>query len=60
MPEIIHKKVGVIACSGEERPGGTVTRLAAVNPAQDFPSLNETLTAVRALRVPRDSRENRP
>lgn len=30
MPEIIHKKIGVIACSGEERPEGTVTRLAAL------------------------------
>ncbi len=34
----------------------TVTRLAAVNPAQDFPSLAETLATVRALRVPRESR----
>jgi uncharacterized metal-binding protein len=30
MPELPRKKVGVIACSGEELPEGTVTRLAAL------------------------------
>ena len=30
MPELPQKKVGVIACSGEELPEGTVTRLAAL------------------------------
>ncbi|MHB8088692.1 MAG: putative zinc-binding protein [Anaerolineaceae bacterium] len=30
MPEIPQKKVGIIACSGEELPEGTVTRLAAL------------------------------
>ena len=28
MPELPKKKVGIIACSGEEIPEGTVTRLA--------------------------------
>ena len=30
MPELPQKKVGIIACSGEELPVGTVTRLAAL------------------------------
>jgi len=30
MPELPQKKVGIIACSGEELPEGTVTRLAAL------------------------------
>lgn len=30
MPDLPRKKVGVIACSGEELPEGTVTRLAAL------------------------------
>ena len=30
MPELPRKKVGIIACSGEELPEGTVTRLAAL------------------------------
>ena len=30
MPELPRRKVGVIACSGEELPEGTVTRLAAL------------------------------
>ncbi|TFH38070.1 MAG: hypothetical protein E4G99_00565 [Anaerolineales bacterium] len=30
MPELPQKKVGIVACSGEELPGGTVTRLAAL------------------------------
>jgi uncharacterized metal-binding protein len=30
MPDLPQKKVGIIACSGEELPEGTVTRLAAL------------------------------
>lgn len=30
MPELPHTKVGIIACSGEELPEGTITRLAAL------------------------------
>ena len=30
MPELPRKKVGIIACSGEEIAEGTVTRLAAL------------------------------
>jgi len=30
MPELPRKKVGIIACSGEEIPEGTITRLAAL------------------------------
>ena len=30
MPELPKKKVGIIACSGEELPEGTITRLAAL------------------------------
>jgi len=30
MPELPKKKVGIIACSGEEMAEGTVTRLAAL------------------------------
>ncbi len=30
MPELQQKKIGIIACSGEELPEGTVTRLAAL------------------------------
>ena len=30
MPEIRPKKVGIVACSGEEMAEGTVTRLAAL------------------------------
>ena len=30
MPELPHKKVGIVACSGEELPEGTITRLAAL------------------------------
>ena len=33
MPELPQKKVGIIACSGEELPEGTVTRLAALRGA---------------------------
>ncbi len=31
MPDVPQKKVGIVACSGEELPEGTVTRLAALN-----------------------------
>src|SRR5512146_877522 len=30
MPELPKKKVGIVSCSGEEIPEGTVTRLAAL------------------------------
>jgi uncharacterized metal-binding protein len=30
MPQLPNKKVGIVACSGEEMPEGTVTRLAAL------------------------------
>ncbi len=30
MPELPKKKVGIVACSGEELPEGTITRLAAL------------------------------
>lgn len=40
MPEFVHKKVGVIACSGEERPEGTVTRLAALRVLHELRSHN--------------------
>lgn len=30
MPDLPHRKVGIIACSGEELPEGTITRLAAL------------------------------
>ena len=30
MPDLPRKKVGLVACSGEELPGGTVTRLATL------------------------------
>src|SRR5512145_3364498 len=30
MPSLPKRKVGIVACSGEELPGGTVTRLAAL------------------------------
>lgn len=30
MPELPRKKVGIIACSGEELPEGTITRLVAL------------------------------
>lgn len=30
MPDLPHKKVGIIACSGEELPEGTITRLAVL------------------------------
>jgi uncharacterized metal-binding protein len=30
LPDLPQKKVGIVACSGEEMAGGTVTRLAAL------------------------------
>src|SRR5512132_2629644 len=30
MPNLPQRKVGIVACSGEELPGGTLTRLAAL------------------------------
>jgi len=30
MPDLPHRKVGIIACSGEELPEGTITRLAVL------------------------------
>jgi hypothetical protein len=43
MPNLPQRKVGVVACSGEELPGGTVTRLAALKVLEELrPS--ETVT----------------
>lgn len=36
MPELPRKKVGIIACSGEELPEGTITRLAALRVLHDM------------------------
>jgi uncharacterized metal-binding protein len=36
MPELPQKKVGIIACSGEEIPEGTVTRLAALKVLEEL------------------------
>jgi hypothetical protein len=36
MPELPKKKVGVVACSGEEMAEGTVTRLAALRVLEDL------------------------
>lgn len=36
MPELPQKKVGIIACSGEEMAEGTVTRLAALKVLEDL------------------------
>jgi uncharacterized metal-binding protein len=36
MPELPQKKVGIVACSGEELPGGTVTRLAALRVLEEL------------------------
>lgn len=30
MPDLREKKVGIVACSGEDLPQGTITRLAAL------------------------------
>jgi uncharacterized metal-binding protein len=36
MPELPAKKVGIVACSGEELSGGTVTRLAALRVLEEL------------------------
>src|SRR5512142_1348022 len=36
MPELPRKKVGIVACSGEELAEGTVTRLAALKVLEDL------------------------
>lgn len=36
MPDLPKKKVGIVACSGEEMPEGTVTRLAALRVLEDL------------------------
>jgi uncharacterized metal-binding protein len=36
MPELPQKKVGIIACSGEEMAEGTVTRLAALKVLEEL------------------------
>ena len=36
LPELPKKKVGIIACSGEELPEGTVTRLAALRVLEEL------------------------
>ena len=36
MPDLPQRKVGIVACSGEELPGGTVTRLAALKVLEDL------------------------
>ena len=43
MPSLPKRKVGIVACSGEELPAGTVTRLAALKVLEELrPS--ETVT----------------
>ena len=36
MPDLPQRKVGIVACSGEEMPEGLVTRLAALNVLEDL------------------------
>jgi hypothetical protein len=36
MPDLPQRKVGIVACSGEERAEGTVTRLAALKVLEDL------------------------
>jgi hypothetical protein len=36
MPDLPHKKVGIVACSGEEMAEGTVTRLAALRVLEEL------------------------
>jgi len=43
MPDLPKKKVGIVACSGEEMAEGTVTRLAALRVLEQLRS-NETVT----------------
>jgi uncharacterized metal-binding protein len=43
MPKLTQKKVGIVACSGEELPEGTVTRLAALRVLEELRP-NDTVT----------------
>ena len=43
MPKLLQKKVGIVACSGEELAEGTVTRLAALRVLEDLRP-NDTVT----------------
>ncbi len=44
MPDLPRRKVGIVACSGEELPEGTVTRLAALKVLEDLrPSQTVTI-----------------
>lgn len=43
MPKLPQKKVGIVACSGEERAEGTVTRLAALRVLEELRP-NDTVT----------------
>jgi hypothetical protein len=44
MPNLPQRKVGIVACSGEELPEGTVTRLAALKVLEDLrPSQTVTI-----------------
>jgi uncharacterized metal-binding protein len=44
MPNLPQRKVGIVACSGEELPGGTVTRLAALKVLEELrPSQTVTI-----------------
>jgi uncharacterized metal-binding protein len=36
MPDLPQRKVGIVACSGEELPGGAVTRLAALKVLEEL------------------------
>ncbi len=36
MPGLPQRKVGIVACSGEELPGGTITRLAALKVLEEL------------------------
>lgn len=42
MPDLPQRKVGVIACSGEEMPEGLVTRVAALKVLEDLRSADTT------------------
>ena len=43
MPSLPQRKVGIVACSGEEMPEGTVTRLAALKVLEELRP-NDTVT----------------
>jgi hypothetical protein len=44
MPSLPQRKAGIVACSGEELPGGTVTRLAALKVLEELrPSQTVTI-----------------